>query len=113
MNVENWGDVPFVSAVGSWFWGHASFGPYSIVWYDALSPSGLETVSAYVARDGKVLAAGCIPSSIKVRPSGANDVYPPALSAGEPSGSFHIEIDLHAEGTMVVDVKSTYVVVND
>jgi hypothetical protein len=101
---ENWGDVPFTNAVGSWFWGHGELGPYSVVWYDALTPTGAEYVSAYVAKDGDIVAGSCKLTSIKVRPSGATDPYPPSLAGPSPSGNFYIHIDLGDEGTMVIDV---------
>ncbi len=47
--------------------------------------------------------SSCEAGSIKVRPSGANDTYPPTTSTGGPSG-FTIEIDLGSEGTMDVQV---------
>lgn len=104
--------MPFTDAVGSWFWGHGELGPYSIVWYDALTQTGAEYVSAYVAKDGDIVAGSCKSTSIKVRPSGAGDPYPPSLAGQSPSGNFHIDIDLGDEGTMVVDVTpSTEIVV--
>ncbi|MCJ1473861.1 hypothetical protein MMC13_002514 [Lambiella insularis] len=102
---KNWGITPFQNNVGSWYWGHGRLGPYSIVWYDALTPTGAEYVSGYVACDGKILGAVC--SNVSVRPTGANATYPPVIGVGSPQG-FHIEIDLGAEGTMVLDAAATF-----
>ena len=108
--LENWGVTPFNNNVGSWYWGHGRLGPYSIVWYDALSPTGEEFVSGYVACDGKIVGVVC--SSTTVRPTGAESTYPPVIGVDLPAG-FHIKIDLGSEGTMVVDATSTINVVDE
>lgn len=107
MNAENWGDQPFDAAVGTWYWGHGHLGPYSIVWYDALALDGSRYVSAYVSRHGKVITGTCAIPSIKVRPTGPTDTYPPP-STSTASGNFHIEIDLGGEGMMTLDLASKY-----
>ncbi|MCJ1400030.1 hypothetical protein MMC11_003233 [Xylographa trunciseda] len=106
---KNWGDTDFNDNVDSWYWGHGRLGPYSIVWYDGLSPNGLESVSGYVARDGKILGAVC--TATTVRPTGSNSTYPPSIGVGPPAG-LHIEIDLGAEGKMIVEATSTFNIVN-
>ncbi|MCJ1388303.1 hypothetical protein MMC18_001149 [Xylographa bjoerkii] len=102
---ENWGVTPFNKNVGSWYWGHGRLGPYSIVWYDALSPNDTESVSGYVARDGKIVGAIC--SATTVRPTGANSTYPPTIG-GDPPRGLRIEVDLGSHGTMVVNATSTF-----
>jgi len=106
---QNWGDQPFQNLVASWFWGHGRLGPYTVVWYDALTPSGLETVSGYIARDREIISVRC--SSTVVRPTGATDSYPPVISSGIPSGNFHVTIDLGSEGTFVLNVTSKHLVI--
>ncbi|KAA6414013.1 MAG: hypothetical protein FRX48_02375 [Lasallia pustulata] len=105
---KNWGDQPFYSSVSSWYWGHGRLGPYSIVWFDALDITGTEYVSSYVAFDGRIVTATC--SGISVRPTGANDTYPPTYSSGPPSG-FYIEVDLGVEGVLQVNVTATVLTV--
>lgn len=78
-------------------------GPYSIVWFDFLDTTGTEFVSAYAAKDGKIVAASCTLGSIAVRPTGQNSTYPPVISTGDPSG-YHISLDLTSGGRMEVDV---------
>lgn len=87
--------------MGSWYWGHGHLGPYSIVWFDALSIDGTESVSAYVALDGKIIFAAC--TGITVRPLG-NSNYPPKVNDKTPEG-FSIEIDVGPEhgGQLVVN----------
>ncbi|KAF7323457.1 hypothetical protein HMN09_00126700 [Mycena chlorophos] len=87
---KNWAGVPFATDVQSWYWGHARFGPYSIVWFDMLDLGGTEHVSAYVARDDKIELASCVPNAIRVRP--VPDVYPPTLSTPDPTG-YQISIE--------------------
>lgn len=85
-SLENWGDAPFTSLVGSWYWGHGQLGPYTIVWYSALTPSGSLSQSAYVSENGKILVTSCAKSSITVRPFGKNAVYPPVVGTKVPDG---------------------------
>jgi hypothetical protein len=105
---KNWGVVPFTQSVGSWYWGHGRLAEYSIVWYDALTPSGAEFLSFYIARDGRIIGSQC--HDIQVRPAGANSTYPPTLSSGDPAG-FHIVVDLAHEGILKVDVSNKYTTV--
>ncbi|KAJ6502374.1 hypothetical protein C8R45DRAFT_1051388 [Mycena sanguinolenta] len=100
---QGWGPQPFAAAVGSWYWGHGRVGPYSVVWFDILTPSGVEYVSAYVAKDDAVLINSCDLARSQVRPTGVNATYPPHVSAGKPSG-YHITMDLGAEGVLDMNV---------
>ena len=86
-NIQNWADRPFFNdSVLSWYWGHASLGPYSIVWFDAIDTEGTEHFSSYVARDGEILAANCENSTVIVRPWGGEDTYPPPAGTETPDG---------------------------
>lgn len=87
-------------SIGSWLWGHGRLGPYSIVFFDILSPNGTEFVSMYAARDGQIITANCARTSIKVRPSAAN------------STTIHLDLDLGAEGILNIDL-SARVVLDD
>ncbi|KAJ6457615.1 hypothetical protein C8R45DRAFT_844134 [Mycena sanguinolenta] len=100
---KNWSNQMFTSLVASWYWGHGRIGEYSIVWFDALDRTGTEAVSAYVAKDNKILAASCTLGRITVRPTGQNATYPPVISTANPSG-YHIDVDLGADGTLAIDV---------
>ncbi|KAJ6457628.1 hypothetical protein C8R45DRAFT_563619 [Mycena sanguinolenta] len=102
---KNWSNQVFTSLVGSWYWGHGRIGPYSIVWFDFLGPTGKEAVSAYVSKSDRIVAASCTLGSITVRPTGQNSTYPSVISIGNPSG-YRIEVDLGKEsGTLVADVE--------
>lgn len=85
---KNWGDAAFALSVGSWYWGHARLGDYSLVWFDTLdlAAPAAEYFSAYVARDGDVLLSSCAAGAVTVRPWGANDTYPPTVSSGLMQG---------------------------
>jgi hypothetical protein len=86
-NLQNWADRPFFNdSVLSWYWGHASLGPYSVVWFDALDSEGTEYFSTYVARDGQVLAINCENGTAIVRPWGGEDTYPPPAGSETPNG---------------------------
>lgn len=99
---QNWGDAPFTSVIGSWYWGHAHLGDYSLVWFSVLTPTGANPVSTYVSKDHKILTASCNAGSITVRPTGANDEYPP--SAGNPPpGGYTISTVIEDEGRKVLN----------
>ena len=105
---QNWGDTVFTDHLGSWFWGHGNIGPYSVMYFDGLTPDGVETRSSHVTRDGKILLSGC--NDVMARPIGVNSTYPSTQSSGNPGG-FHVEFDLGVEGILTVDVKPHFIVV--
>jgi hypothetical protein len=86
-------------------------GDYNIVWYDSLTPSGDEAVSAYVSRNGEILAASCEPGAIEVRPYGDNSTYPPTTST-EPATGYRISTSL-PQGQLVVYAQYIYMVLAD
>ncbi|KAJ7154160.1 hypothetical protein C8R46DRAFT_1297866 [Mycena filopes] len=108
---KNWSNELFTASVASWYWGHGRLGAYSLVWFDFLALDGTEYVSGYAARDGAIVAATCKPGSIRVRPTGQNDTYPPTLSTGSPSG-YHITFDLAEAGTLEMDIGVIELLVN-
>lgn len=79
------------------------------MWFDALDITSTEHVSSYVACDGRIITATCF--GISVRPTGANNTYPPTHTAGDPSG-FYIEVDLGAERVLQVNVTATVLTVD-
>lgn len=85
---KNWGDGTFDANVKFWYWGHARLGPYSIVWFDLTTPSGLVSQSGYITdrQGGSFTLINCAPGSSKVRPWGANSEYPPLPTTGTPTG---------------------------
>ena len=87
---KNWGDAPFSQQFDSWYWGHAKLGDYSIVYFDTLDRSGKEGVSAYVAKDDKIIVSQC--SGLVVRPFGPGVKYPPKITDPEPAG-FYLTMD--------------------
>ena len=107
---KNWGDQPIGFAVSSWTWGHARFGPYSIVWYDALDWNGVEYFSGYVAKHGKVLMSSCASQAVLARPWGANSTYPPLITTGPVEG-LNLVFDLGGK-KLVANVTSGPTVVN-
>lgn len=103
--VENWGDRAFVESVGSWYWGHGLLGPYTVVWFSALTPSGAIHTSAYVSEANKILVSQC--SGITVRPSGSNATYPPLATTGTPSG-YTVDIQIGGGKTLEVHASADY-----
>jgi hypothetical protein len=107
---KNWGDVPFTDAVQSWYWGHGRLGPYSLVWFDALSTSGEEYFSGYVTNGTDVIEESCSSASVIVRPFGANSDYPPTPQSGVPDG-FDITFDLGSLGTLSVQATTQTILI--
>jgi hypothetical protein len=105
---QNWGDTVFTTAAGGWSFGHGNLGPYSIVWFSALSDTGVEYPSGYVTYKNKVLTSAC--NNVIARPTGANSTYPPLQSTGNPTG-FHVEWDLGEHGLLAIDVTPNIAVI--
>jgi hypothetical protein len=110
---KNWGSAPFATAVQSWYWGHGRVGPYSLVWFSAISPSNVTYVSGYVTttkpshKDKScVVTSSCDLSNFTIRPTGANSTYPPRISGGEPQG-YHMEFAVEDGNTLMVDLTRT------
>jgi hypothetical protein len=113
---KNWGLAPFAADVAHTYWGHARVGPYSVVWSNALVPTGSgnatkEYFSGAVAKDGRLITVSCAQDASVVRPWGANDAYPPTYSTGPPQG-LAISFDLGAEGALELNVTSYLTVIN-
>ena len=95
--LQNWGVTGFMDNVGSWYWGHARMGPYSLVWLDALDPDYNEYASGYVAYQGQILVAEC--DNMKVRPIGENATFPPTSESLLPD-RFKITVDVPELGPL-------------
>jgi hypothetical protein len=91
VSVQNWAVSPYNEVLGTWYWGHARLGPYSISWIDALTHDMESFTSAYIALDGEILAADC--GIVRVRPTGGDLTYPPTPDTGIPT-SYRIEMEL-------------------
>lgn len=63
---KNWGDIPFTEAINSWWWGHATLGPYTFVWFDGLKPDLSKFAEAYIAEQGNILTSTCATDSTTV-----------------------------------------------
>lgn len=89
---KNWGGLSITETITSWYWGHATLGPFSLVWFDLISSvTGTRYSSTYLVKHGKVLLAGqATPYSASsdfgiVVPYGNGTTYPPANSQ-QPAG---------------------------
>lgn len=83
---KNWGAVALESSVRFWYWGHGRVGPYSLVWFDGMTPDGKEYFASLIIEKGKIVSQSCEPNSVKVRPWGENAEFPPVRGAAAPSG---------------------------
>ncbi|KZO94778.1 hypothetical protein CALVIDRAFT_565513 [Calocera viscosa TUFC12733] len=105
---SNWGNQSFAADLGSWYWGHATFGPWSLVWWDMMDVNGNEHQLGYASYNGQIISNTC--AGISVRPTGANSAYPPV--AGLLPSGFYIVYDLGlTNGILVVNTTNTQTVV--
>ncbi|KAH7029834.1 uncharacterized protein B0I36DRAFT_245904 [Microdochium trichocladiopsis] len=95
---KNWAVNGFNESLGSWYWGHARAGPYSLVWIDALTQENEAHVSGYAVRDGQILSTRC-DSNVQVRPVGQNITHPPFPGSPTPD-TYHLEMTLN-DGTIL------------
>ena len=66
---KNWGNVPFLAAVSTWYWGHAHFGPWTVVFFNGTTALGEPFSDAYVAKDGKIVTTSCQKGSVLAEPT--------------------------------------------
>ncbi|PKX95162.1 uncharacterized protein P174DRAFT_480671 [Aspergillus novofumigatus IBT 16806] len=75
---KNFADASIVqSSHKFWDWGHASFGPYSAVWFAVTEKDNRTYPYAYVAKNGKPIHVGCGHGSVQIRQWGGEAAYPP------------------------------------
>jgi hypothetical protein len=106
---KNWGDASIITSPRFWDWGHARFGPYSVVWYDLLDKNNTERVSGYVAKHGKILEASCGETAVQVRQWGPSTTYPPAAGLPSVQGVF-ARFDLGNGDVLVANVTKDLIV---
>lgn len=82
----------------TWYWGHASLGKYSLVWFSLLARDGTTKNSAYLSENGNIISVG----DIDVRPFGPGTVYPPVNDVDQPLG-FNITVDAGFNGVWKFD----------
>ncbi|KZT50380.1 hypothetical protein CALCODRAFT_444714 [Calocera cornea HHB12733] len=105
---SNWGDRAFSADLGNWYWGHARFGSYSLVWFDMMDITGVEHQTGYLAQNGVVVANSC--GTMPVRPTGANSAYPP-IPGLLPTG-FQIIYNMGSAGVLEVNVTNHEAIVS-
>ncbi|CVK98772.1 uncharacterized protein FMAN_08448 [Fusarium mangiferae] len=104
---KNWGDAPFLASLNGWYWGHATFGDYNIVFFDMLDKNNVEKVGGYVLKDGKVVGNTCT-TGLRVRPVGTP--YPPTLGSTNPTQmTLNMTLDDGTELDALLTVKKTQI----
>ena len=90
---KNWGGLNLIETVTSWYWGHATVGPYTLVWFETLSALTDDRYSSmYLVRDNEIELAGQTTPFAEssdftiVVPFGNNTQYPPTNTSNLPSG---------------------------
>ncbi|KAL2814859.1 hypothetical protein BDW59DRAFT_166998 [Aspergillus cavernicola] len=110
---HNYGGRRFSESCASAYWGHGRLGEWNIVWLSVLTPTGEESVSAYVTKGSEmasteIIVAQC--EGIHIRPYGANSTYPPDTTTGAPTG-FRMNINT-PEGLFELQAERIYVTVD-
>ncbi|KAK1543971.1 hypothetical protein CPAR01_04604 [Colletotrichum paranaense] len=106
---KNWGNQSIIDGPRYWDWGHARFGPYSIVWYNLLDYDGNESRRSYVAKDGEVLLVSCDMASMEVRQRGGKAAWPPITGLLETEG-LSVKYNLTNGDVMEVDITTQFIV---
>lgn len=90
---KNWGGLNLVETVKSWYWGHATVGPYTLVWFETISGiTNSQYSSMYLVSEGKIELAGQTTPFAEssdftiVVPFGNGTQYPPTSTSNLPSG---------------------------
>lgn len=81
---KNWGSLLLSETITSWYWGHATVGDFSIVWFDVISAvTSNRYSSVYLVKDGCIILANNNTAFASdegfalVLPFGGNTVFPP------------------------------------
>jgi hypothetical protein len=83
---HNWGGLGLLAKTRTWYWGHATVGPYSLLWFDALAYDNTRWTFAYLVNNGNVLLSTPNTHQISVLPSGNGTSYPPPNNGNNPTG---------------------------
>lgn len=95
---HNWGGLLLPEIIETWYWGHATVGPFSFVWFDIISRvTNTRFSSTYLVKNGCILVASqqtpfeASNNFTIVIPFGNGTDFPPTSQSNLPS-SFLIEI---------------------
>ena len=90
---HNWGGLGLAAGLASWYWGHATVGDYTLVWFDSITSKKVRHVSTYLVNSGGIQLAGQNPPFASgsnfslVLPFGNGTQFPANLTSGNlPSG---------------------------
>ncbi|KAJ3051456.1 hypothetical protein HDU99_008429, partial [Rhizoclosmatium hyalinum] len=99
---SNWGISPLFKNMIGEYWGHAALGPFSVVWSLVIGVDGKNYTSAYVSRNGVVLASSCQPTDFTMTVQGGA-TFPPTIPTQVKTSSFGLSFVL-PNGDGVLDV---------
>jgi len=90
---HNWGGLGLAAGLVSWYWGHATVGEYTLVWFDSITSTNVRHGSTYLVQSGEVLLYGqhtpfaSASNFATILPFGNGTVFPANMSSGRlPSG---------------------------
>src|SRR5271155_543994 len=90
---HNWGGLGLAAGLASWYWGHATVGEYTLVWFDSITSTNVRHGSTYLVQSGEVLLYGqhspfaSASNFATILPFGNGTVFPANMSSGRlPSG---------------------------
>lgn len=103
--MKNWGSANFVNALNHWYWGHASVGEYSLVFFYHFDLSLKVTSSVYLSKNGKPIITNCADGTINVTPQGHGTSTP--TEAGDDVVGWKIEIKDSVHGEFLFNIENT------
>ncbi|ORY36652.1 hypothetical protein BCR33DRAFT_721870 [Rhizoclosmatium globosum] len=89
---DGYGNTTTKTGVGE-YWGHATFGPFSIVWSLVIGVDGKNYTSGYVSRDGTILSSSCQPLDFSLAIQGGA-TFPPTITTQIKTSSYGLSFVL-------------------
>ena len=86
---QNWGGLSIANTIILWYWGHATVGPYTFVYFNTISAiTNMEFSSVYLVNGDQIQIARQFSSSnlTNVLPFGNGTQFPPSNTTNLPSG---------------------------
>ncbi|KAI0891899.1 hypothetical protein F4806DRAFT_293285 [Annulohypoxylon nitens] len=109
---KNWADKSIVHSHKFWDWGHATFGPYSIVWFAVTEKDNTLSPHAYVAKYGHPIHVACGEYSVQIRQWGGEAAYPPTTGLNDIDG-LSIRYTMANGQVLVANVTKTAIVLDE
>ncbi|KXH49436.1 hypothetical protein CSAL01_12488 [Colletotrichum salicis] len=109
---KNWADKSIIKSHKFWDWGHAQFGPYSVVWFVVTEKDNSTHPYTYVAKDGEPVHVACGAGFVNVQQWGGLAANPPSTGLNDVDGLI-VTFGLEDSQTLVANVTKTAIVLDE